>query len=239
MNEIEIKLKYCQDIGEYYGEYEEKEGILNIDNGETVFSYSSPDELLTDWVETLIETEASLPKRERGYWREVIEYVYTTVLRRAPRNVYAQTGGKKYRVICNYTSKSRPRIKGVYIDACDTLFDGIMAYKDFMCAWHNTGVNYKTEEGYERLIKFAEEYRIKHKNVCAAVCTDSVNRQTFVEIYPTSCPKDKYLDLVSGSNAKRNYVCFFTETNEAIAWAKELAERNSWNYSAGRTREYD
>lgn len=45
----------CKDIGQHYGEFFEENEQLCIDTGESVFRYDSEQELLLDWMDTLIE----------------------------------------------------------------------------------------------------------------------------------------------------------------------------------------
>ena len=63
----------CMEIGKHYGEYFEENNQLCIDNGEKIFRYNTEAELLTDWIDTLIEETLS----EGSNWNDEIEFIVT------------------------------------------------------------------------------------------------------------------------------------------------------------------
>lgn len=64
----DFKEALCEEIGNYFGVFTENDGIYSIDNGEQLFVYSSCDELLEDWVDTLAEDYDN-------DWNKEIEFV--------------------------------------------------------------------------------------------------------------------------------------------------------------------
>jgi hypothetical protein len=72
------KRDVCAEIGNFFGTfYEDISGFLVIDDGETDHLYSSEDELLKDWLPTLIEAD-----EETGddYWYDIIEYIQNYII---------------------------------------------------------------------------------------------------------------------------------------------------------------
>ena len=72
------KRDVCEEIGNFFGTfYEDLSGFLVIDDGETDHLYSSEDELLEDWLPTLIEAD-----EETGddYWADIITYIKEEIL---------------------------------------------------------------------------------------------------------------------------------------------------------------
>ena len=51
------KYELCKEIGNWFGEFFEADGKLCIDNQEGIFKYNNEDELLIDWLDTLIEAD--------------------------------------------------------------------------------------------------------------------------------------------------------------------------------------
>ena len=72
------KRDICEEIGNFFGTfYEDLSGFLVIDDGETDHLYSSEDELLKDWLHTLIESDEATGD---DYWSDIIEYIKTYIL---------------------------------------------------------------------------------------------------------------------------------------------------------------
>lgn len=72
------KRDVCEEIGNFFGTfYEDLSGFLVIDDGNTDNLYSSEDELLKDWLPTLIEAD-----EETGddYWSDIITYIQEEIL---------------------------------------------------------------------------------------------------------------------------------------------------------------
>ena len=72
------KRDICEEIGGFFGDfYEDIAGFLVIDDGETDHVYADEDELLKDWLPTLIEADEAT---QDDYWAEVIDYIREEVL---------------------------------------------------------------------------------------------------------------------------------------------------------------
>ena len=59
MNKFEV----CEEIGWWYGTYFTEDIYLCIDNGKHVFKYETADELLIDWLDTLILEDKATGKK--------------------------------------------------------------------------------------------------------------------------------------------------------------------------------
>lgn len=67
------KRDLCEEIGGFFGDfYVDVSGLLVIDNGSEEFTYKTEDELLKDWLPTLIESDEETGD---GYWEDAIEYI--------------------------------------------------------------------------------------------------------------------------------------------------------------------
>lgn len=71
------KFEVCEEIGCWFGEYFTEDIYLCIDTGTKVYKYSTADELLADWLDTLIEHDRDLKK---PFWSDVIEFIQTEIL---------------------------------------------------------------------------------------------------------------------------------------------------------------
>ena len=74
-------VELCAEIGNWYGDFFMAEELYCIDNGEKVFEYNTPTELLKDWLSTLEcsyaedeKTVPSIPKSE-WIWAKEIEII--------------------------------------------------------------------------------------------------------------------------------------------------------------------
>lgn len=91
------KRKLCEEIGNFFGTFSAMGESLCIDNGDKVYRYSGEDELLADWLDTLIEHQNDGEGDSSCNWEEAIKYIYFEVLHSHPRSVYpvrSKTTGK-------------------------------------------------------------------------------------------------------------------------------------------------
>lgn len=49
------KLQIAEDIGNHYGRYMFQGGLYCVDNYDTVFRYEAVDDLLVDWIDTMVD----------------------------------------------------------------------------------------------------------------------------------------------------------------------------------------
>ena len=67
------KRDLCEEIGGFFGDfYVDISGLLVIDNGKEEFTYQNEDELLRDWLPTLIESDEAT---QDDYWADAIDYI--------------------------------------------------------------------------------------------------------------------------------------------------------------------
>lgn len=67
------KRDLCEEIGGFFGDfYVDVSGLLVIDNGKEEFTYHNEDELLKDWLPTLIESDEAM---QDDYWADAIDYI--------------------------------------------------------------------------------------------------------------------------------------------------------------------
>lgn len=72
------KKELCEEIGNFFGTYyEDIAGFLVIDDGETERIYNDEDELLKDWLPTLIESDEAT---QDDYWVDAIDYIRNYIL---------------------------------------------------------------------------------------------------------------------------------------------------------------
>ena len=72
------KRDLCEEIGNFFGMFfEDIAGQLVIDTGEQEYVYRDENELLEDWLSTLIEAD-----EETGddYWSDAIEYIQNYIV---------------------------------------------------------------------------------------------------------------------------------------------------------------
>lgn len=89
---IPIKLNMAKKIGEYFGDYVESDGKFSIDNGEREFVYDTVDELLADWLETVLANHHDAyyiekNRLESDSWEKEIVFIYSMVLQELPKGV--------------------------------------------------------------------------------------------------------------------------------------------------------
>ena len=71
------KKEMCKEIGNWFGDFFEEEGKLCIDNGEEIFRYNTEDELLADWLITLVESDKATGE---DAWKDMITFIETEIV---------------------------------------------------------------------------------------------------------------------------------------------------------------
>lgn len=71
------KYELCKEIGNWFGDFFKENGKLCIDNHEKIFKYNTEDELLIDWLDTLIEADKATGD---DYFVDVITFIQTKIL---------------------------------------------------------------------------------------------------------------------------------------------------------------
>ena len=96
------KLALLKEIGNWYGDYEFKNGVHIIDNGIDIFKYTNVDEGLRDWLITLLEDGTHM-------WDPDIEFIINNCGGRITGvRVNKKQNGMSYTAMIDYPSKTRP-----------------------------------------------------------------------------------------------------------------------------------
>lgn len=127
------KASLCKDIGEFFGNYFEEDGKICIDNGEEIFQYDTPDELLKGWVETLVWHQHDTFGDPSGNWEDAIVFIYTEVIGKSPVGVCLVDGpkGKRWKSYVDVAT-GNPHGKNLYLGTYSSIVDAIFARKDFL-----------------------------------------------------------------------------------------------------------
>ena len=189
------KRKLCEEIGSFFGGYFEENGQLCIDNGDEVFRYDTADELLIDWVDTLIESHREyLSYGTPGFnWEKEVLFIYSSVIGKRPVGLRKidQKNGPVWQVSVDLQNPNFPHGKSVYIGTYNSIIDGIWARKTFL--EHDIArIDTTTQEGLEAAIAKAKERRLQAKaekrEICntqsfAVVCTYLINNDVAVYLF--------------------------------------------------------
>lgn len=87
-----VKKSMAIKIGSYFGDFSESVDKYSIDNGEKIFSYNTVDELLADWLETVLANHHDAyyieeNRLEGDSWEKEIVFIYTIVLQELPKGI--------------------------------------------------------------------------------------------------------------------------------------------------------
>lgn len=158
MNNIEQeKINLCQEIGNYYGCYFEENGQLCVDSDIRVFCYNTADELLSDWVDTLIEDRC-------GEWEKEILFIYTNCMKKLPAGIRMVDGknGTTWHVSYDIPNPNYPHYKNAYLGSYSSLVDAIWARRLYL-EEDIADVDTNTDEGLMIAIEKAKERRLQAK----------------------------------------------------------------------------
>lgn len=112
------KLELLKEIGNWYGDYEFKDGVHIIDNGEDIFKYTNIDEGLRDWLITLLEDGTHM-------WDPNIEFIINNCGGKIRGvRINKKQDGVSYTAMIDYPSETRPgktsqRIGGTFNNPTD------------------------------------------------------------------------------------------------------------------------
>ena len=87
-----VKKEMAIKIGNYFGDFSESADKYSIDNGEREFAYKTVDELLADWLETVLANHHDAyyieeNRLEGDSWEKEIVFIYTIVLQELPKGI--------------------------------------------------------------------------------------------------------------------------------------------------------
>ena len=164
MNNIEQeKINLCYEIGHFFGCYFEENGQMCIDNGDEVFRYNTPDELLADWVETLIQSHIA-PEGFSNNWEKEILFIYTNCMKKHPVGVRKVEGkkGTVWNAYYDVPNPNHPHYKAVHLGTYSSLIDAIWARRLYL-EEDIAGVDTHTDEGLKIAEEKAKERRLQAK----------------------------------------------------------------------------
>ncbi len=127
--------KLAKEIGDFFGKYFEEDQLYCIDNGENVFQYESPQELLSDWVDTLICHQHDTEGDPSGNWEDEIIFIHESVMKKWPvgiRPYYGKAGyAWKSSVDVTIPEETGLHGKNLFLGTYPTIVDAIYARKEF------------------------------------------------------------------------------------------------------------
>lgn len=126
------KYELCKEIGQCFGTYWMEGELHCIDNGDEVFRYKTLEELLGDWVETLIHQHIASDGDGGANWEEEVKFIYEDVLKKYPKGIRCWKGKTKTRYKAEaYVNNGTPHGKMEYLGTYDCITDAIKAIWKF------------------------------------------------------------------------------------------------------------
>ena len=149
----------CREIGDFFGAYAEQGDTITVDTGEAIYSYSNHTEMLTDWIDTLIESQLS----GGGTWEDEIIFIYSCLPTKHPIGIRCRNNksGAVWKVSVDICSSQYPHGKSVYLGAYRSIVDAICARREYLTEIKNIALN--TPEGFEAAIRKAKEKSLEAK----------------------------------------------------------------------------
>lgn len=189
------KIKLCQQIGNFFGRYFEENGQLCIDNEEKVFTYNSADELLIDWVDTLVENhrDTFAYGSPNDSWEKEIVFIFNFCIGKHPVGVrrIENKKGTTWSASVDVSNPNHPHGKNVCLGTYGSVVDAIMARRLYL-EEDIAGVDTNTEEGLNIALEKAKARRLQAKESLrvsqslpqfAVVCTYPSNNDTAVYLF--------------------------------------------------------
>ena len=157
-NQEDVKMnrrELAQNIGNFFGGYFEENGQVCIDNGEKIFRYNTVAELLSDWVDTLVENHHDTcdnPHSElhttNDSWEKEIVFIYEQVVGKLPegiRKVEGRDGNVSWGCSVEVYNSNNGREKNLYLGTYDSIVDAIFARRDFLEKHKTAGLDAQIE----------------------------------------------------------------------------------------------
>ena len=162
------KLKLCKEIGTFFGNYFEENNQLCIDTGLQVFRYNTPDQLLTDWVDTLLCHQYDTDHKGNGqdtpsfYWEKEILFIYTSVIVKYPTGIrlIENKGERTWQSYVDINDGSRHG-KNLHLGTYRSIVDAIFARNTFM--EEASMLDRNTTDFPNNLIQLAQKIRDRSK----------------------------------------------------------------------------
>lgn len=190
------KLELAKDIGNFFGKYFEENNQYCIDNYAEIFRYDTLDELLTDWVDTLVCHQRNTESDSFGNWEKEIIFIYSEVIGKYPKGIRTMTNKKTWEAN-GYIVSGTPHGKMVSLGTYYSIVDAIVAYDEFN-AYKQTGIRttmqllHKAEEIKEKaaLNRKKEKLSKKEMNVVVKIMDYLDERAKEMHDYITDKERD-------------------------------------------------
>lgn len=143
------KMELCKKIGSFFGDFFVDSEKLCIDNGESIFRYGTPEDLLKDWLDTLIMHQHDTLGDPSGCWEQEIVFIYTDVLQKLPTGIRAvdSKGGRSWNCYIDVADGSRHG-KHLHLGNYSSIVEAMYARKAFLekaSLCNRTAANYMDE----------------------------------------------------------------------------------------------
>lgn len=199
------KRKLCEEIGNFFGEFKESDGQLCIDNGEKVFRYNTPDELLIDWLDTLIENHHDMQGSGNpgDSWEKEILFIYKFSLGKHPVGLRKldQKSGTVWQVSAYLPNPNFPHEKSVHLGVYNSIVDAIWARKTYL-EDDIVGIDTNAPEGLALAISKAKERSLQAKRFKK----ESREVQSYAVIFTYDFDDDVAVYLFSDEEKARTFL---------------------------------
>lgn len=162
------KIAVCKEIGNYFGDYFEENNQFCISNHDEVFRYNSPDELLKDWLDTILENHIDnfhIDKygQECDGWEEEVQFIFSKIEGEHKTGIYPS--GDNWKSTAKFTKVGGKQIPDDYefnLGTYSYLADAMYARKTFKSLVdRNLVTNFDDLKGYSE--KMQEQAKLKEK----------------------------------------------------------------------------
>lgn len=153
------KYLLAQDIGQFFGCYFEEDGMVCIDNGDEVYEYETVDDLLADWVDTLVESQYD-GAPPSCCWEKEIVFIYEESVGKLPtgvRKVEGRDGGISWSCSVDVPDPDNKHGKNLHLGTYGSIVDAIWARREFL--------ENNKDKGLDEMIASAREQRTAAKDL--------------------------------------------------------------------------
>lgn len=149
----------CKEIGAFFGVFYIEREMIYVDTGDKVYQYDKYEDMLLDWVDTLVESHAS----GGGNWEKEIEFIYSLSSKKHPVGVRCVENqrGTVWQASIDITNPNHPHGKNFFFGTYRSIVDAICARKRFLSCIE--GIDTTTEEGLNLAAEIAKEIRVEAK----------------------------------------------------------------------------
>ena len=149
----------CKEIGDFFGMFYTEREMIYIDAGDKVYQYDKYEDMLLDWVDTLVESQES----GGGNWEKEIEFIYSLSPKKHPVGVRGVEGQREtvWQSSIDITNPQHPHGKNLCLGTYHSIVDAICARKRFLSCID--GVDTTTEDGLNLATEVAKEMQSEAK----------------------------------------------------------------------------